>query len=164
MTFGWVGQAWLGVPLVHGTAMMSPVIWIGWIGFAVVAAWFDIRERRIPNGLNVLGLVFFLTLHVILGSVTGALFAFVSVGVLMLVPTLLGLWGQGDWKMAMVGGAALGVLPALLVWWLGLVLAKIFSIAARKFGIRWLRIEVRNGLPVAVFVLMGSSLLYCFVP
>ena len=157
----WVGQAWLGFPIDHGRLLLiPPVTWLALILFSVIAACFDIWERRIPNGLNLLGLVFFLALHIGLGSGESGVLAFLSIGVLMLVPTLLGLWGQGDFKMAMVCGAALGVLPTLVIWWLALLLVKGSSVLARRFDVRWLQFDAQSGLPVAAFVLIAVVLLY----
>lgn len=157
MTPTWVSQAWLGVMMDHGLPTKIPlVIYTGMIGFAAVASWYDIRERRIPNVLNALGLMFFLVLQIGMGSGAGAVVAFLFVGTVMLVPTMLGLWGQGDWKMAMVCGAALGVLPALFVWWTALLFAKIFSVAANKNRLRWRQKGGKTGLPMAVFVLIAS--------
>lgn len=149
----WVKEAWFGV----GTAR-GPWIWIAFLVFSFVAARFDIRERRIPNGLNLLGLVFFLAWHIGGGAGAAAILAFCCTGLLLLVPTLLGLWGQGDWKMAMVCGAALGVLPTLFIWWLALLFAKIYSTTAEKYRLRWQQTDTKRGLPVAVFVLMASTL------
>lgn len=147
----WVKQAWLGLGSANG-----PWIWLAFLVFAFVAARFDIRERRIPNGLNLLGLVFFLAWHIGGGSGEAAFLAFCCTGLLLFVPTLLGLWGQGDWKMAMVCGAALGVLPTQLIWWLPLLVAKIYSTVAKKFRLRWLQTDTKAGLPVAVFVLTAT--------
>ncbi|KUO96191.1 hypothetical protein [Ferroacidibacillus organovorans] len=63
MLFEWVRQSWLRLSIHHGTAIMKP-LWIGiaFIAFALVAALFDIRERRIPNVLNLFGLGLFLAL------------------------------------------------------------------------------------------------------
>ena len=158
----WVKQAWIGLGIDYGT-WMSQWIWIVFIIFAFVAARFDIRERRIPNMLNLVGLVFFLAWHIGGGSGEAAVLAFLCTGLLLLVPTLLGFWGQGDWKMAIVCVAALGVLPTLLVWWLGLLLAKIYSTVAKKYRLRWLQADAKAGLPVAVFVLMASILLFVAV-
>ncbi|WP_179123006.1 A24 family peptidase [Ferroacidibacillus organovorans] len=147
----WGKEAWFGLGMAHGAW-----VWIAFLVFALVAAWFDIRERRIPNWLNLIGLVFFLVWHVGSGSGEAAVFAFVCTGLLLLIPTLLGLWGQGDWKMAMVCGAALGVLPTLFIWWMALLLAKIYSTAAKKHRVRWTKICANAGLPVAVFVLVAA--------
>ncbi len=147
-------EAWFGLGMAHGAW-----IWIAFLAFSCAAAWFDIRERRIPNGLNVLGLAVFLAWHIGGGSGAAAVFAFVCTGLLLLVPTLLGLWGQGDWKMAMVCGAALGVLPTLFIWWVALLLAKFYSTAAKTQRVRWLQVDAKKGLPLAVFILLASILL-----
>ena len=60
--------------------------------------------------------------------------------------------------MAMVCGGALGVLPTLFIWWLTMLLAKIYSSVAKKYRLRWLQTDTKRGLPVAVFVLMASAL------
>lgn len=62
--------------------------------------------------------------------------------------------------MAMVYGAALGVLPTLAVWWLAMLLAKGSSVVKRRIEVSWLKNTAKSGMPVAVFVLMATIFLY----
>lgn len=140
--------------------LQSQVIWLTLLAFSAVAAWFDMRERRIPNLWNILGLCVLLGLLIWFGEGTSALIAVSFTGILMLAPTLFGVWGQGDWKMAMVYGAALGVLPTLFIWWLAMLLAKVSSVLTRKLGIQWFKSSAKLGLPVAAFVLAAAIFVY----
>lgn len=136
------------------------VAWLMLLGFTIVAAWFDVRGRRIPNVWNLSGLMVLLGLQVWFGTSISAFVAMFLTGLVMLLPTLYHAWGQGDWKMAMVYGAALGVLPTLVIWWLAMLSAKIYSTVINKFKVGWLQIDAKAGLPVAVFVLLASSLFF----
>ena len=86
----------------------------------VVACWFDWRERRIPNGLIVSGMVAFAVAAMIDGGVAALLNAFAGflAGLLVLLPFFaLRLVGAGDVKlMAVVGGftGAKALLPIVL--------------------------------------------------
>ncbi|QSO53055.1 prepilin peptidase [Alicyclobacillus curvatus] len=155
-------QAVFGNPAMMGVprTLHAQVIWLTLLGFTAAAAWFDVRERRIPNVWNLSGLVVLLGLQVWFGeSISGLVAVFLS-GLVMLLPTIYQAWGQGDWKMGMVYGAALGVLPTLVIWWLAMLLAKVYSTIIKKIGVRRLQIDDKAGLPVAFFVLMASIL--CF--
>jgi prepilin peptidase CpaA len=80
------------------------------IFMAIVAA-YDLRERRIPNRLNLAGLVVGLTLQMALGGVQG-FFAGVSgfaVGfAILFLPFAAGMVGGGDVKFVAAVGAYLG--------------------------------------------------------
>lgn len=54
-----------------------------------------------------------------------------------------GLWGS-TW------------LPTLVIWWLALFLLKVYSTVVKKFRVRWLQMDAKAGLPVAVFVLLAT--------
>ena len=138
----------------------AQVIWLTLLVFTVVAAWFDIRERRIPNTWNLAGLVVLLGLQVWFWAYISAFVAVFLTGLVMLLPTVYQAWGQGDWKMAMVYGAALGVLPTLVIWWLAMLVAKVYSTIIKKIGVLRLQMDAKAGLPVAVFVLMASILFF----
>jgi Flp pilus assembly protein protease CpaA len=155
-------QAVFGNPAMMGVprALHAQVIWLTLLGFTGVAAWFDARERRIPNVWNLSGLVVLLGLQVWFGaSISGFVGVFLT-GLVMLLPTVYKVWGQGDWKMAMVYGAALGVLPTLVVWWLAMLMAKVYSTVLKKARVRRTPIVSKPGLPVAVFVLMASTVVF----
>ena len=160
MLFAWIQKGLFGGLNGDWWTIHNQLLWAALMIFSVVAAWFDVRERRIPNAWNLSWLGIIVVLQIGLGSgmpsVLGALFT----GTLLLIPTLCGVWGQGDWKMAMVCGAALGVLPTLVVWWLAMLLAKGNSILERKLTRDWFKIDAKSGLPVAAFVMMALIVLY----
>lgn len=144
----------------HGWTIHPQVIWIALLVFSAVAAWFDVRVRRIPNLWNLCGVCAFLALQAECGvGISAGISVFIT-GALLLIPTLIGLWGQGDWKMAMVYGAALGVLPTLVVWWLAMLLAKGSSILVRKLDIKRVSNSLNSDLPLAAFVLAAAILVY----
>lgn len=156
-----VWGALFGAQTIHGWwTLHTQVAWIVLVVFSAIAAWFDVTERRIPNSWNLPGLVGFLVLQIGFGSEASAILSVVLTGMLLLVPTLFGVWGQGDWKMAMVYGAALGVLPTLVVLWLALLLAKGSNVLARKLDVQWLQNQAQSGLPMAAFMLMATVFLY----
>lgn len=141
-------------------ALHPQVIWITLLVFSAVAAWFDVRVRRIPNLWNLCGVCVFLALQVGFKDGIGAILSVIITGLLLLIPTMFGTWGQGDWKMAMVYGAALGVLPTLAIWWLAILLAKASTVSARRLGIQSFMNSLKLGLPLAAFALMATTFAY----
>ena len=91
------------------------------VAVACVAAWSDVRTRRIPNALTVTALAAALALSLAGGGVAQMLGALGAAGVVLLlgIPLFaLGLLGGGDVKLMIAFGAALGMerlLPALLL-------------------------------------------------
>lgn len=100
------------------------------LAIALAAAWWDERERRVPNLLNLIGLGLGLAMHGFAGAVA-ALLAFGFFGGIW-----LGVWGRGwrigpgDVKLAAALAACLGPAPT--------VFATIYVIvlAARSTSIR----------------------------
>ena len=75
-----------------------------------VAAWSDVRSRRIPNRLTVAGLLVALSLRVLLGAVPlwqGVLGAALALSISVLL-FALGILGGGDAKLLTAVGAFLG--------------------------------------------------------
>lgn len=156
-----VWMALFGNSLVYGWwTIHNQIIWGVLILFSVVAGWFDVKDRRIPNLWNLIWLGGILILQIGFGSGIGAFLAVVFVGVLMLIPTLFGVWGQGDWKMSMVYGAALGVLPTLVIWWMAMVIAKGSTMLSKTSKVKWFGDIPNLGLPVATFVMIATILIY----
>lgn len=90
---------------------MKPVILVGAVLLAVIAAWTDVRTRRIPNWLTVPGLLVGLAASTVLGSWSGLRTSLLGagLGLLLLLPfVLLRSLGAGDWKLAGALGAFAG--------------------------------------------------------
>jgi len=103
---------------------LKPVILAGAVLLATIAAWTDIRSRRIPNWLTVPGAVVGLAVNVTLSRWVGlkASLLGVGLGLALLLPfVLIRSLGAGDWKLAGALGAFTG--PGLLV---DLLLGSIF--------------------------------------
>ncbi len=78
----------------------------------------------------------------------------------MFVPTLLGVWGQGDWKMAMVFGSAIGALPTLMVWFIGFLFVPLLKPWMYRTSLRYIPQEEARSIPVAVPVFSAVSSLF----
>jgi prepilin peptidase CpaA len=105
-------------------AGLNPVLLAGAVILATIAAWTDLRSRRIPNWLTVSGLVVGMAASTILGGWSGlkASLLGLGLGLALLLPfVLLHSLGAGDWKLAGALGAFTG--PGLLV---DLLLGSIF--------------------------------------
>lgn len=144
---------------------MEMIIWIGLVIYTSIAAWIDFRERRIPNRWTTLWLVLFLWIHFENRTFESALLGFVLIAALMFVPTLLGVWGQGDWKMAMVCGAAIGAFSTLVVWFISFLFVPLLKPFMYRASLRHLAEGQARSIPVAVPVFSAVSVLFvllCF--
>lgn len=131
--------------------------------FAVAIAWYDVRERRIPNFLVFPTMLFGLLFH-LFSPVDGRLVGLKGIvaGLLLLiVPYASGGMKAGDVKFLMAIGALVGwqgavntLLAALLIY---PVIALFFVIRERKFLLTWLRFR-RLFLDLIGFVLPGAKL------
>ena len=100
---------------------MKPVILAGAVLLATIAAWTDIRSRRIPNWLTVPGAAVGLAANMALGGWGGLKASLLGVGLglaLLLPLVLLRSLGAGDWKLAGALGAFVGYekLIQFLLW------------------------------------------------
>ena len=99
---------------------ISPIqlIWTLTLVLTVMAAYTDLRERRIPNWLTVAGFVMGVAVHGWLGGRGGALTSLEGAGLalVILLPLVLvrGL-GAGDWKLMGAVGACVGPWMMLFV-------------------------------------------------
>lgn len=99
-----------------------------WLGFAIVfhmigASVQDLRTRTISNWWNGLWGFAFLGVHVwLFHTFLFSLYGMVVMGMATFVPTWKGYFGVGDWKMAMVLGAAAGFGVAGMGWILAMVI------------------------------------------
>jgi len=94
---------------------LKPVILVGVVVLAALAAWTDVRGRRIPNWLTVPGLAIGLGLNSALNGWGGLKASLLGAGLglgLLLPFVLVRSLGAGDWKLAAALGAFTG--PKLL--------------------------------------------------
>jgi prepilin peptidase CpaA len=107
----------MSVYALSSTAPLSSVL----LGVLALAVWFDVRERRIPNGITVAGTLAALGLRAALGG--GALesgLLGLSLGLFLgLLFFAAGAMGAGDGKLLATVGALLGI--QALVWCLPLI-------------------------------------------
>lgn len=95
---------------------MNPIILGGAELLAMVAAWTDLRYRRIPNWLTVSGAAAGIALNLAIGRWNGLKISLLGLilGLALLLPfVMLRSLGAGDWKLAGALGAFTG--PSLLV-------------------------------------------------
>jgi prepilin peptidase CpaA len=90
---------------------LKPVLLVGAVVLASIAAWTDLRSRRIPNWLTVPAAIIGLAASTILGGWSGlrASLLGIALGLVLLLPfVLLRSLGAGDWKLAGALGAFVG--------------------------------------------------------
>lgn len=81
------------------------------IGLVLVAVIFDIKERRIPNQVIIIGLLAAFLNHLLRGDYTGLILSLQGLAFgtgLLLIPYLLGGFGAGDVKLLGMIGALKG--------------------------------------------------------
>lgn len=112
------------------------------IAVAAAAAWYDCKERRIPNRLVAAGMVTGLVLGLVTGGLRGLGAAVVGllVGVgILFVPFALGWVGAGDVKLLAAVGSILGAKGAAFSMLYGAVAGGIISAAVlvrrRRLGL-----------------------------
>ncbi len=143
--------------------MLSIVASVVLVGVLLGACWFDVRARRIPNALTVVGVIAALVLRGFLGA--GAVFEGIGgAGLALLValpPFALGMLGGGDAKLlAAVGGFMgidhlLGALLAIAVLGGGLAVFEalrrrvLIKAVANTYGFakQWLLLGRAGGAP-----------------
>ena len=90
-----------------------PFIYLGTaLAFAILAAFHDVRERRIPNRLTAPGIVTGLILHLIFGGVAQlglSLLSGLIAGTIFLLFYLAGGMGAGDVKLITAVGSIVGI-------------------------------------------------------
>lgn len=157
----WIEHAVFGDFLNGGWwSMHCQVIWITLLCYGAIAGWCDLRTRRIPNIFNLMGLIFMFSEQWLFRTGASVLFVLVMTGVIMLIPTSLGLWGQGDWKMSMVYGVSIGFVPTLLVWLVGILLAK-WKRPSIVFGRNQCTEDAMlQSIPLGLYVAIACLLMY----
>ncbi len=113
---------------------MNSTHWMagGAVVLCCAAAWWDLRTRRIPNGLTLPVLVGALCLHSALHAGQGLLLSLAgaaAAGALLLPGYVLRFTGAGDVKLLMAVGALLSFPAALLAGLLSLVMGGVLGLA-----------------------------------
>jgi len=154
LTLGMVGYWWsTHMQFLHATALF-----VSLLIYAFGAATWDMRERRIPNlwTLSWLGVEFALAYWN--GHILPSLLGVILMGCFMLPPTVMGVWGQGDWKMSAVFGATLGLFPSLLVWMFAFMMVPLLKKTTYRISTRYLTDAKARSIPVAVPVSVATIL------
>ena len=96
-----------------------------------IATWWDLRHRRIPNGLTLPALGIALCLHGATGAGPGLLLSAggaLAAGALLLPGYVMRFTGAGDVKLLMAVGAFLGFPQALMAGLIALVLGGVLGL------------------------------------
>jgi prepilin peptidase CpaA len=129
------------------------------IALVAMATQADVRNRKIPNVLTGLGLLFGIAAHLVLDGPTGALNALIGAliaGGILFPGWLMGFMGAGDVKLMAAVGAWLGYPNALLAAVAALIAGGLISVivAARK-GV--LMQAARNAVRLGVSLVVGRG-------
>lgn len=125
--------------------------------FMSIVAVNDLRERRIPNRLNLAGLVVGLTLQTVAGGVQGFFFGVSGFAVgfaILFLPFAAGMVGGGDVKFVAVAGTFLGWQLLLTGLGIGVVVGGLVGAASL---IRRRRFKVAMRGLAADLVCLGSG-------
>ena len=111
---------------------MSLITCLGVSLYAVLATWWDVRERRIPNWLSGTALLVALTVAVLDGGIglSASGLGFFLGGLAFVMPFAVGAVGAGDVKFAAVAGAWLGPQIGFHALLLGTVLGLFVGLAS----------------------------------
>ncbi len=110
--------------------------------YLLIASVYDLYTHRIPNWLNYVALP---VLFGASGMSMASLIGWLGMGVVLFVAAYMNVIGAGDWKMGMVMGAALGFLPALIVFAVAQALAPLARSITKRFS-------DKRGVPMAPLV------------
>jgi prepilin peptidase CpaA len=106
-----------------------------------IAAWWDLRTRKIPNLLTYPMMLFGIAYHILTAGLDGLGFSMAGLltgTAIFLIPYLLGGMGAGDAKLMGAAGALLGttavIVAAVVSVLLGLVYAVVLLLIHRTYG------------------------------
>jgi prepilin peptidase CpaA len=131
---------------------MNPAALAPLVVLVILAAWWDVRSRRIPNALTLAGLLVALALRAFLGGgalVDGMLGAGLALGVLLPLFAMGGV-GGGDVKLLVAVGAFLGLKGAMV----GLLATALFG------GAMAVLYSARQGVILPALLNTGGLLKY----
>ena len=123
-----------------------PVTHVAAAVLALLAAFSDIRQRRVPNTLTFGAALVGFAMHVVLTGWSGLAFALAgcAVGLLLFLPVFaLGGMGAGDVKLLAAFGAWLGPLGVLWTAFYGVVAGGVMALAV-SLARGYTRIAMRN--------------------
>jgi len=103
------------------------------VASVLVAAIYDLKDRRIPNLLNVGLTAYGLLLHLVVAGWKGLLFSLAGLALglaLMLIPYVLKGMGAGDVKFMAAVGSVVGARAIVMVFALASLIGAVFSVLA----------------------------------
>ncbi|NDA49555.1 MAG: hypothetical protein EBY60_03820 [Actinobacteria bacterium] len=146
-----------------GETATTIVLWLWFIGWALVLARIDIREHRLPNRMVAIcfaGCVIATLMHAVVAADVTALvtpaIASLAAAACFLIGHVTGGIGMGDVKFALVTGWMLGTISWSAVWW-GHVVA--FALAGVVVTGGWLLRGWRREHPVPFGPFMGLGVM-----
>ncbi len=125
--------------------------------YLLIASYYDIKERRIPNKLNLFFLIIRLMLIPLIGIKKENFLGAIMMFLVFFIPSFITLHKMaGDIKMAFVIGLYLSVKPSIMIIGVSLLLS--LSYIAVNFIIKR---EVVNSMPYAPFFSISFVVLWC---
>lgn len=138
---------------------MNDLLLSGVVLYLLGAGWQDLTTRRIRNVWSATWGLFFLAIHLYMGTWVLGLLGCAVMATGLLWPTIRGWWGVGDYKLAVVLGLAVGAGPAVSLWFMGCLVAKWLQPILQKVSLRFMAGERAVTIPLAtVMAMLGVPL------
>jgi len=145
--------------ILYTLGVIEPVsIWFLIFIYAVGSGLQDLRTRKIKNQWNYAWFVLFVGFHIFTHTWIPSLVGSIVMLAVMFYPTYKGTWGVGDWKMSIVFGSAVGVLPTLIILLAGWRMMPLLKPRIYRLSLRYMPEDKARLIPLASLMSVSTAL------